>query len=99
MVRRCTLSLPAQLQPSALLPLLVGDDGQHDDALYTAFTIAHPDNVAGVAIRRLTPAEAVLAGGRTAVDDHSAASVPWVTGDDGAALMKKLAGVGLVSGR
>lgn len=79
--------------------LLVGDDGQHDDALYTAFTIAHPDNVAGVAIRRLTPAEAVLAGGRTAVDDHSAASVPWVTGDDGAALMKKLAGVGLVSGR
>ncbi|KQR93033.1 MAG: DUF2183 domain-containing protein [Microbacterium ginsengisoli] len=79
--------------------LLVGDDGQHDDALYTAFTIVHPDNVAGVAIRRLTPAEAVLAGGRTAVDDHSAASVPWVTGDDGAALMKKLAGVGLVSGR
>ena len=76
--------------------LLIGDDGQHDDAIYTAFAGAHPDNVAAVAIRRLTPAEAVLAGGRTTVDDHSAAGVPWVTGDDGAELMERLTAVGLM---
>lgn len=76
--------------------LLVGDDGQHDDAIYTQFTSEHPTSVAGVAIRRLSPAEAVLAGGRTAVNDHSAASVPWVTGDDGAGLAERLEAVGLL---
>jgi len=76
--------------------MLIGDDGQHDDALYTAFTSAHPEHVSAVAIRRLSSAEAVLAGGRTAVDDHSAAAVPWVTGDDGAALLDRLAEIGIV---
>ena len=71
--------------------MLIGDDGQHDDALYTAFASENPDHVSAVAIRRLSSAEAVLAGGRTAVDDHSAAEVPWVTGDDGAALLDRLA--------
>ncbi|MEV7691787.1 phosphatase domain-containing protein [Microbacterium sp. NPDC089189] len=82
----------------AITWLLIGDDGQHDDALYTAFAGEHPDQVAAVAIRRLTPAEAVLAGGRTVVDDHSAASVPWVSGDDGAALLDRLAEVGVLRG-
>jgi phosphatidate phosphatase APP1 len=76
--------------------LLIGDDGQHDDQLYTAFAIEHPDNVAAVAIRRLSPAEAVLAGGRTVVDDHSAAAVPWVTESDGAGLLERLEGVGIL---
>lgn len=76
--------------------LLVGDDGQHDDDLYTTFTSEHPDRVAAVAIRRLSPAEAVLAGGRTAVNDHTAASVPWVTGSDGAELLERLEGVGVL---
>lgn len=76
--------------------LLIGDDGQHDDALYTAFASEHPDRVRAVAIRRLSPAEAVLAGGRTAVNDHSAAQVPWVTGSDGAALLDRLADVGVI---
>ncbi len=76
--------------------LLIGDDGQHDDELYTAFTREHPDHVAGIAIRRLSPAEAVLAGGRTAVDDHSAADVPWVTENDGAGLLERLEEVGVV---
>ncbi|KAA9086795.1 App1 family protein [Microbacterium radiodurans] len=78
--------------------LLVGDDGQHDDALYTAFASEHPDRVRGVAIRRLSPAEAVLAGGRTAVNDHAAADVPWVTGSDGAALLDRLTDVGVHPG-
>ncbi len=78
--------------------LLVGDDGQHDDAIYTGFAIEHPRNVEAVAIRRLLPAEAVLAGGRTVVDDHSAAEVPWVTGSDGAAaLLDRLEDVGVIS--
>ncbi|WP_243228011.1 App1 family protein [Microbacterium sp. CIAB417] len=76
--------------------LLIGDDGQADDAIYTEFAGAHPGNVAAVAIRRLTPAEAVLAGGRTAVNDHSAASVPWVSGDDGAELLDRLEEAGVV---
>ncbi|WP_438352849.1 App1 family protein [Microbacterium sp. CJ88] len=78
--------------------LLVGDDGQHDDEIYTTFTREHPDNVVAVAIRRLSPAEAVLAGGRTVVDDHSAAGVPWVTDSDGAGLLERLKSVGVVDG-
>lgn len=76
--------------------LLIGDDGQHDDAIYTAFAGEFPDNVAAVAIRRLSPAEAVLAGGRTAVDDHTAASVPWVTESDGAGLADRLTDIGIL---
>jgi len=78
--------------------LLIGDDGQHDDAIYTAFAQEFPANVRAVAIRRLSPAEAVLAGGRTVVDDHSAAAVPWVTGPDGAALLDRLAEAGVIDG-
>ncbi|KAA9111591.1 App1 family protein [Microbacterium rhizomatis] len=76
--------------------LLVGDDGQHDDDIYTRFTREHPENVVAVAIRRLSPAEAVLAGGRTVVDDHSAAGVPWVTDSDGAGLLERLEEVGVI---
>jgi len=77
--------------------LLIGDDGQHDDELYTDFTNEHPESVAAVAIRRLSPAEAVLAGGRTAVDDHAAASIPWVSDDDGAGLLERLEEVGVIA--
>ncbi|MCC4907224.1 DUF2183 domain-containing protein [Microbacterium sp. cx-55] len=77
--------------------LLIGDDGQHDEQIYTAFASAHPAQVAAVAIRQLTPAEAVLAGGRSTVDDHSAASVPWVTGGDGAHLLERLGEVGVLN--
>jgi len=76
--------------------LLIGDDGQHDDEIYTRFTTEHPSNVAGVAIRRLSPAQAVLAGGRSVVDDHDASGVPWVTEDDGAGLATRLEEVGLL---
>lgn len=68
--------------------LLIGDDGQHDDAIYTEFAKEHADQVAAVAIRRLSPTQAVLAGGRTLVNDHSDA--PWVTAPDGAGLLDEL---------
>jgi phosphatidate phosphatase APP1 len=76
--------------------LLIGDDGQHDDQIYTAFTREFPGHVSAVAIRRLSPAEAVLAGGRTAVDDHTAAGVPWVTASDGAGMVERLEDIGVL---
>jgi phosphatidate phosphatase APP1 len=42
--------------------LLIGDDGQHDQEIYSEFAQAHAENVAAVAIRRLSPTQAVLAG-------------------------------------
>jgi phosphatidate phosphatase APP1 len=75
--------------------LLVGDDGQSDEHTYGEFAAAHPDRVAAVAIRRLTPGQAVLAGGRSsgaAVD----AGVPWVSAPDGAGLAESLAELGIV---
>jgi hypothetical protein len=38
----------------------------------------------------------MLAGGRTTVNDHSASGVPWMTGDDGAALLERLEDAGVV---
>ncbi len=71
--------------------LLVGDDGQHDEALYGEFTTAHPGNVAAVAIRQLSNGEAVLAGGRSKAEKHSELSgAPWVYAPDGAGLLDQL---------
>ncbi|MFS0893963.1 App1 family protein [Microbacterium sp. 179-I 3D3 NHS] len=76
--------------------LLIGDDGQHDEAIYTQFMQEHPDSVAGVAIRRLLPAEAVLAGGRAEPEPHAADAAPWVSAEDGAGLRDQLGDVGIL---
>ncbi|WP_460795139.1 App1 family protein [Microbacterium sp. GXF0217] len=76
--------------------LLIGDDGQHDEAIYTEFQQEHPDSVAGVAIRRLSPTEAMLAGGRSSGDDHSDEGAPWVSASDGAGLRERLGEVGIL---
>ncbi|QEO09785.1 App1 family protein [Protaetiibacter larvae] len=75
--------------------LLIGDDGQHDEQRYGEFAAAHPQNVAAVAIRQLTRGEAVLAGGRSQLDEH-AGEVPWVYGVDGADLAEELTTLGLL---
>ncbi len=75
--------------------LLVGDDGQHDEERYQEFADAHPANVAAVAIRELTPSEAVFAGGRSPRESHDGAA-PWVYGVDGAELAEQLAELGLL---
>lgn len=75
--------------------MLLGDDGQHDEALYTAFASEHPDRVAAVAIRELSVAEAVLAGGRSEAD-HTSASAPWVSGRDGSEILNRLIGLGVL---
>lgn len=75
--------------------ILVGDDGQHDEELYGEFARAHPDRVAAVAIRNLTPTEAVLAGGRSR-ERGKGAPIPWISAPDGAGLAGELARLGLV---
>ena len=75
--------------------VLIGDDGQHDEALYREFAHEHPENVSAVAIRQLSTPEAVLAGGRRHVDAPEGAA-PWVWAPDGAGLARKLAEVVLL---
>ena len=77
--------------------LLIGDDGQKDEQIYTQFAKEFPDSVIGVAIRRLSPTEAVLAGGRNVADDHLETDVTWVTASDGAGLLERLEEVGLAN--
>ncbi len=76
--------------------LLIGDDGQHDESIYSQFMDEHPDSVAGVAIRRLLPAEAVLAGGRAGREPHSEDVAPWVSAEDGAGLRDLLGEAGIL---
>lgn len=76
--------------------LLIGDDGQHDEAIYGQFQQEHPDAVVGVAIRQLSTTEAVLAGGRAVGDDHSDDTTPWVAAPDGAGLRDRLGDVGIL---
>lgn len=76
--------------------LLIGDDGQHDEAIYSQFLEEHPESVAGVAIRRLLPAEAVLAGRRAGGEPHADGVVPWVSAEDGAGLRDLLGEAGIL---
>jgi phosphatidate phosphatase APP1 len=79
--------------------LLIGDDGQHDEQLYREFAASHPDHVAGVAIRRLSPTESVLAGTLPAPARPSTtagpAGRPWLSAPDGAGLWALLSQTGL----
>jgi phosphatidate phosphatase APP1 len=72
--------------------LLIGDDGQHDEELYGEFARAHPDNVAAICIRQLSPGQAVFAGGRsTHADAQSDGESRWLYAPDGAGLSEQLA--------
>ncbi len=80
--------------------MLVGDDGQHDREIYDDFVASHPDNVAAVAIRQLSPQQTVLAGslpvhppGSASVDRHGR---PWMCAPDGAGLARQLSATGLL---
>jgi phosphatidate phosphatase APP1 len=73
---------------------LVGDDGQHDPALYGDLVAEHPDRVAMVLIRELTPTEQVLTHGSPttrpgegARDRPAPPGVPVHRGRDGDALL------------
>ncbi|GHF24675.1 App1 family protein [Pseudolysinimonas yzui] len=77
--------------------LLIGDDGQHDERIYGDFARRHPEHVRAVAIRRLTPGEAVLAGGRAPASERGRETVPWVYAPDGAGLSAQLDELGLLT--
>ena len=71
--------------------LLVGDDGQNDEATYGEFIEAHPTSVAAIVIRQLSNSEAVLAGRHPRPDLPPATqSAPWIYAGDGARLLEQL---------
>jgi phosphatidate phosphatase APP1 len=70
--------------------LLIGDDGQHDEEIYSEFLEEHPANVAAVCIRELSAGEAVLAGGRSSDGHGKDSDVPWIYAPDGAGLADQL---------
>jgi phosphatidate phosphatase APP1 len=57
--------------------LLVGDDGQHDPAIYERAAHEHPASVAAVAIRQLTPAQQVLSHGLPVPLPPPRGTEPW----------------------
>jgi phosphatidate phosphatase APP1 len=79
--------------------LLIGDDGQHDETIYSEFLTAHPDNVTAVCIRQLSPGEAVLAGSTRRPHpggEDPGSGVPWLYAPDGAGLSDELDRLGLL---
>lgn len=72
--------------------LLVGDDGQHDPEVYGDFAASNPHQVAGIAIRQLTPTEQILAHGTVEpLDDESdqPVGIPVIRAADGRGLQRQ----------
>lgn len=84
--------------------VLVGDDGQHDPALYDEIVWARPDDVRLVVVRQLAAAEQVLThglpvplpGARETDEREAGAKVPRVRGPNGHALVSELRRLGLL---
>ena len=76
--------------------LLFGDNGQHDESIYSHFAQQHGDRVAAIGIRQLSASEAVLAGGHSETGDHTGSEVPWIYSPDGAGMAKSLQGLGIL---
>ncbi|MEV7605643.1 phosphatase domain-containing protein [Paenarthrobacter sp. NPDC089322] len=76
--------------------LLVGDDGQHDEAIYSDFAQRHPENVRAIAIRQLSVGEAVLAGGRSKSEGQPTPGIPWIYASDGAGMSSQLEQLGII---
>jgi phosphatidate phosphatase APP1 len=97
--KRATLARLAREFPHVKW-LLIGDDGQHDQEIYTEFVAAHPHQVAGVAIRRLSPTQAMLAGSLPAPHDELRTAGPpgqkWLSAPDGAGLATLMQDAGLL---
>lgn len=71
--------------------LLVGDDGQHDPLIYGTAAVEHPDRIAGIAIRNLSPQEHVLSHGTAGpLDRLELTHVPLIEGADGHRLLEQI---------
>ena len=72
--------------------LLIGDDGQHDPLTYADAAAEHPNHVAAVAIRNLSPQEQLLAHGSLAplvkVNEQTSFDIPLIQGTDGNVLAR-----------
>jgi phosphatidate phosphatase APP1 len=94
--KRTSLERLAEEFPSVKW-LLVGDDGQHDEAIYAEFAQRHPDRVRAIAIRQLSASEAVLAGGRSKSKPSALTpGIDWVYAPDGAGMSKQLEKLGII---
>ena len=77
--------------------MLVGNDGQHDGAIYAQFEQENPQNVKAVAIRQLSHGEAVFAGATKKTEAHDKdGGAPWVYSPDGAGLLEQLTARGVL---
>jgi phosphatidate phosphatase APP1 len=76
--------------------LLIGDNGQHDEQIYSTFSQDNSDKVAAIAIRQLSVGESVLAGGHSENGDHTGSAVPWIYSPDGAGIAKGLKALDLI---
>jgi phosphatidate phosphatase APP1 len=81
--------------------ILVGDDGQHDPALYDEAADNAPGRVQVIAIRQLTTTEQVLTHGTTEPlpDAQPTSATPEVRAPDGFALLEELRSRGLLQVR
>ena len=75
--------------------VLVGDDGQHDPAIYADFARSHPGNVRAIAVRELSMSQQVLASGSPAPraeasEEAGVPEIPEVRGADGHELADRL---------
>ncbi|WP_434548232.1 App1 family protein [Propionibacteriaceae bacterium Y2011] len=77
--------------------LLIGDDGQHDPAIYADLAREFPGHVHAIALRQLTPGQHVLAHGALESEFRHAAGSRVVGGHDGRELGLALAELGVVA--
>lgn len=89
--RACLESLAADFP--RIRWVLVGDDGQHDPAIYADFAATHPDRVRAIAIRELPMTEQVLSHGTPGTLSDGRATqltVPEVRGENGDVIARGL---------
>jgi len=77
--------------------LLIGDDGQHDPAIYARLARDFPDHVSCVVLRQLTPGQHVLSHGAFEAEYFRGTASGIVVGHDGRELALRLAELGMVS--
>ncbi|HZH18819.1 MAG TPA: phosphatase domain-containing protein [Geodermatophilus sp.] len=71
--------------------VLVGDDGEHDPAIYRDFARSHPDRVAAIALRTVAPL-----GTEAPETEERVGAVPVVRAGDGRALAEHLGRMGVL---
>jgi phosphatidate phosphatase APP1 len=74
--------------------VLIGDDGEHDPAIYRDFVRTHPEHVAAVALRTVAPI-----GAESPETQERVGGIPVVRAGDGTALAERLDPAGVLAVR